>query len=351
MKNTPDRMNPEENPFKLTLHFLTLQYQEFNFNLIYDLYFEITAGEKFVIISRFLPETEYNTKKRGLFSALNSDRTLEIDYENELSLGGNLFVALTKFLEENNELLGLPKALEFSAFFSESDWEIVRNYFTERLENSFGKEMLFFFNRFQVNFKPYDAQNGIWSVACPSGENHHLYVDASKKSFHCKHCKKEGHYLDLLDWFETDNQSKGDINLDSNLTYEQLIPPSSEPRHIYQSYWVQTFLTESNFKNLRLKKPKSGMPETFLPKKIAYEVEKDEHIRPESGRLPFFLGTQFGIIPKITDEMLEELEGQLIAVLGKSLLSGCVAGLELSIIHKGERRKICFIRNDKMEDN
>ena len=56
---------------------------------------------------------------------------------------------------------------------------------------------------------------------------------------------------------------------------------------------------------------------------------------------PFFIGTQFGIYPKI-DEIPNFLnEPKIIAVFGKSILSGCVAGLSIY--------KVCEEKTEEVE--
>jgi len=58
-------------------------------------------------------------------------------------------------------------------------------------------------------------------------------------------------------------------------------------------------------------------------------VPRKEFFTPEPNRLPLFIGSQFGIRPYL-DRNKEFLTGQLrVAILGKSQLSGCVAGLQI----------------------
>ena len=75
------------------------------------------------------------------------------------------------------------------------------------------------------------------------------------------------------------------------------------------------------------------------------EVEEDQFTRLEEFVLPFFIDSQFGVFPKV-NEVFEGLEKPLLlAILNKSMLSGCVAGLSIGIWQNGEFKEIELFKN------
>ena len=78
-------------------------------------------------------------------------------------------------------------------------------------------------------------------------------------------------------------------------------------------------------------------------------VSFKEFIKNEENRLPLFIGSQFGIAPRM-DKIPEFFNGRkLVAILQKSLLSGHVAGLVVSEIKEGEKKfkyhRLVFFEN------
>ena len=102
-------------------------------------------------------------------------------------------------------------------------------------------------------------------------------------------------------------------------------------------HWLNNFHNDSRYQNFFFKKLQSGYPKNSMPKMFTKDVGFEDFIKPENGVLPFFVGTQFGIYPKITSELYEKLEGQKIAILGKSLLSGHEAGLSICEVKDGKK--------------
>jgi hypothetical protein len=81
-----------------------------------------------------------------------------------------------------------------------------------------------------------------------------------------------------------------------------------------------------------------GHPRFEVDKAIIDIVEFEEFIIIEEQRTPLFIGSQFGIYPKI-DDIPQFFNGEkLIAILAKSLLSGCVSGLYLHQIGKNDNK-------------
>lgn len=101
-------------------------------------------------------------------------------------------------------------------------------------------------------------------------------------------------------------------------------------------HWLRNFHNDSRYQNFLFKKLQSGYPKNSMPKMFTKEVGFEDFTEAEKGILPFFVGTQFGIYPKITNELYEKLEGQKIAILGKSLLSGHESGLSICKVKEGK---------------
>ena len=76
-------------------------------------------------------------------------------------------------------------------------------------------------------------------------------------------------------------------------------------------------------------------------------VSENEFEQEESERIPFFLGTQFGIRPNL-ESSLTLHENQIIAILAKSVLSGSVFWLSINRYSNGERKLIKLFENEKI---
>lgn len=95
------------------------------------------------------------------------------------------------------------------------------------------------------------------------------------------------------------------------------------------SYWLAAFQKDDANRNKRFKMLNCGYPNFVLDTKYYDIVELDEFNRIEDDRLPLFIGTQFGIAPKI-ENLANFFNGEKeIAILGKSALSGNVSGLSI----------------------
>lgn len=95
------------------------------------------------------------------------------------------------------------------------------------------------------------------------------------------------------------------------------------------SYWLAAFQKDDANRNKRFKMLNCGYPIFVLDTKYYDIVELDEFNRIEDDRLPLFIGTQFGIVPKI-ENLANFFNGEKeIAILGKSALSGAVSGLSI----------------------
>jgi hypothetical protein len=121
--------------------------------------------------------------------------------------------------------------------------------------------------------------------------------------------------------------------------------------------WVKHFRAHKEYSAVKFKILNCGYPKFNLPEGISVRVEVDEFIAAEENRIALFIGTQFGIYPNINKIPGIYNTQKRIAILAKSMLSGCVAGLGIymfpSIINSNEdiengnlRKKIIFFKNE-----
>jgi len=116
--------------------------------------------------------------------------------------------------------------------------------------------------------------------------------------------------------------------------------------------WLNHFNTNARFSSIRFKVLNECNPRLNFDPDLIDNVEHDTFISIEKDRIPLFLGSQFGIQPRI-DDISGFFNGEkLIAILGKSLLSGVVAGLFIYKIEKNDlsfsaapSQKVIFFRN------
>lgn len=96
--------------------------------------------------------------------------------------------------------------------------------------------------------------------------------------------------------------------------------------------WTTHYRNDPDYRAVRFKRLAKGYPPfDFVPAWIDV-VSPEEFFTEEPGRLPFFLGTQFGLHPvqPTPPDVGPYLRGaMLVATLGKSLLSGAVSGLKI----------------------
>ena len=116
--------------------------------------------------------------------------------------------------------------------------------------------------------------------------------------------------------------------------------------------WLNHFFDDEKFGAIRFKCLDKGYPRFDFDDKLIDIVSDFDFSKIENNRIPLFIGSQFGINPRI-NEISDFFNGdKIIAVLGKSLLSGCVAGLSIYRINRidvdfnaEESKKIIFFEN------
>lgn len=97
-------------------------------------------------------------------------------------------------------------------------------------------------------------------------------------------------------------------------------------------YWLEQFKLHPEFGKYRFKrldKGFKGYPPFDFDESLLDVVDLETFIKIEKNRIPLFIGTQFGLYPWFYDFPEFYNEEKIIAVLGKSVLSGHVACLSL----------------------
>jgi hypothetical protein len=108
----------------------------------------------------------------------------------------------------------------------------------------------------------------------------------------------------------------------------------------HTTYWIARFKKSEKLGHLRFKKLRSGFrgyPPFDIDESLIEDVDLEEFLNSEEDKIPFFVGTQFGVTPD-----MDSIPGfydvdRKIAILAKSALSGNVAGLRIYFIPKGSR--------------
>ena len=100
--------------------------------------------------------------------------------------------------------------------------------------------------------------------------------------------------------------------------------------------WLQKFLNNEDFGHMRFKRLNIDYLKFDMDEEFIDIVELEEFVKIEENRLPFFIGSQFGVHPSIAKIPGIASQDRLIAILGKSVLSGHVAGLSIYKVIKGE---------------
>ena len=106
----------------------------------------------------------------------------------------------------------------------------------------------------------------------------------------------------------------------------------------WTTYWINRFQADPKYGKIRFKRLESGYPLFEIENSLIDVVEMDVFVKIEDDRIPLFVGSQFGLNPKM-NQIPNFFNGRkVIAILSKSLLSGAVSGLSLHEI--GENDKV-----------
>jgi hypothetical protein len=95
-------------------------------------------------------------------------------------------------------------------------------------------------------------------------------------------------------------------------------------------YWTIRYRRDPEFAKVRFKRLERGYPDKVeYPLDLMDVVEPEVFFANEANRLPFFVGSQFGLLPFNREYYKYMNDKARIAVLGKSILSGVVSGLSI----------------------
>lgn len=120
----------------------------------------------------------------------------------------------------------------------------------------------------------------------------------------------------------------------------------------HTTYWIKHFMQDPDYCHLRFKKLDKGFngyPPFDIDDKMIDSVDLQTFIKKEDTRIPLLIGTQMGIYPRIDEISHLFREDLIFAILEKSVLSGCVAGLGIhklptcSYLH--DREKLRYFKN------
>jgi hypothetical protein len=105
----------------------------------------------------------------------------------------------------------------------------------------------------------------------------------------------------------------------------------------WTTQWISKLKNDERFTLLRFKRLDKGYPSFEIDDNLIDFVDDLEFNRIEEDRMPLFIGSQFGITPRI-NQIPEFFNGKKhVAILGKSLLSGTVSGLTIYQIEEGDK--------------
>lgn len=113
-------------------------------------------------------------------------------------------------------------------------------------------------------------------------------------------------------------------------------------------YWLKQLRKHNEFGKYRFKRLDKGLkgyPPFDFDTNILDVVNLKTFIKVEENRIPLFIGTQFGVYPWFYDFPEFYNRNKTIAILGKSVFSGHVAGLGIYKVNAYSKhsdiKKIC----------
>lgn len=114
--------------------------------------------------------------------------------------------------------------------------------------------------------------------------------------------------------------------------------------------WIKHFKANPEFGKYRFKKLEKGFkgyPAFDFDDSILDIVDLETFMIVEKDRIPLFVGTQFGMYPWFYNFPDFYDQEKIVAVLGKSLLSGHITGVSIYKIPSYSRHSM-FNKNDKI---
>jgi hypothetical protein len=131
-----------------------------------------------------------------------------------------------------------------------------------------------------------------------------------------------------------------------------------QKRKSHTTNWLKHLKQNPEYCHLRFKKLDKGFygyPPFDIDKTIIDEVDADTFIKIEENRIPLFIGTQFGVYPSVEEIPKFLSQDKIVAILGKSLLSGLVSGLGiyklLSNSNFDKKIEIVYFGNENVHES
>lgn len=106
-------------------------------------------------------------------------------------------------------------------------------------------------------------------------------------------------------------------------------------RYVYDLPWHARFQNHPAFKNTLFKKLKGQHYRTQLPAMESYEVDFDSFVSEHPFQLPLFMASETGTVPKITQDLRAQLEGQRVAILERDEFKAYEKGLKIARVTGG----------------
>ena len=106
-------------------------------------------------------------------------------------------------------------------------------------------------------------------------------------------------------------------------------------------YWTLHYRNDPEFSQVRFKRLKQDSYHYHFIDDWIDVVSPEEFFTHESVRLPLFIGSQFGVWPNLSKHEKFLDRTLRVAILGKSMLSGCVSGIrvqEVNLVPKDPER-------------
>jgi hypothetical protein len=151
----------------------------------------------------------------------------------------------------------------------------------------------------------------------------------------------------VINWYYEENDKdmleSGNDYADMISVPIKIIPVKKKTHTIY---WITNFRENPYYGHLRFKKLIEGLggyPPFDIDESLVDLVDIETFVKKEVTRIPLLIGTQFGIYPRLDEVSLFFKEEIIFAILGKSVLSGHVAGLGIY------KLPICSFLNDRKE--
>lgn len=136
-------------------------------------------------------------------------------------------------------------------------------------------------------------------------------------------------------------QEQNELHFDA--AYRQLIDRFGECRSLNHCpppetdlFWLKKMEGDEIYGNVTFKKLNCGYSRNSIPDFRTVTVGFDEFTKEESGFLPLFIGTEYGLVPKTTPVLWKALEGQTVALLEKSAVTGYERQLKICEVHCGQ---------------